>query len=92
MSYIENHKASGLKVGDKVRIEIPAPDYWGGWDNTWVDEMDDTVGKIGVIVEDNLKTGFMIEIEDSNTSWEYPYYVLEKVPHSTVETVPDYLL
>lgn len=78
MSYLEKHKASGLKVGDRVRVLRAAEDEEGGWDNTWPPEMDDYVGKCGTITEDFDEPGFYVQFEDGD-EWGFPFFVLEKV-------------
>ena len=74
-SYLDLHKASGLKVGDKVKVTRKAEDYENGWGDIWDDEsMDDSVGKVFEITSDaQYGGGFLL-----NSNW-YPYFVLEKV-------------
>ena len=78
MSYLEKHKASGLKVGDRVRVLRAAENEEGGWDNTWVMEMDEYVEVGGVITEDFAEAGFYVKF-GAGESWGFPYFVLEKV-------------
>lgn len=77
MSYLEKHKASGLKVGDRVRVLRAAEDEEGGWDNVWAPEMDDWVGTVGEISEDKGDAGFRVDA--MGDFWDFPYFVLEKV-------------
>jgi len=73
-SYLKGHKASGLKVGDKVKIVRKAKDFEKGWSTVWIGSMDGTVNTMGTITSDDREYGFMI---DKNAY--YPYFVLEKV-------------
>jgi hypothetical protein len=99
MSYIEDHNASGLKVGDRVKITHGVPGYHNGWQDDWVYEMTRNIGLVGKICKDVDTNGFAVKIGDR--TYCYPCYVLEKVgavtmeyrpAKSTVETLPDYLL
>lgn len=75
MSYLKEHKASGLKVGDVVRIVRKAKSYEGNWKNTWPDAMDRYVGRTFEIYADHGLSGFY----SSEWSYSFPYFVLEKV-------------
>ena len=70
-------KANNIAGGDKVRIVRKAESYEDGWDNNWPARMDDEVGKVGFVVEDNGDKGIVVDTE--NGHWSYPYFVLEKV-------------
>lgn len=70
-------KANDIAGGDKVRIVRRAESHEDGWDNTWTAHMDDDVGKVGFVVEDNGDNGIRVDTE--NGCWSYPYFVLEKV-------------
>ena len=70
-------KANDIAGGDKVRIRRKAESHEDGWDNTWPALMDDDVGKVGFVVEDNGDKGIVVDTE--NGHWSYPYFVLEKV-------------
>ena len=70
-------KANDIGEGNKVRIVRKAKGYKDGWDNTWLDSMDDEVGKVGTVVEDRGDKG--IVVDTGGKHWRYPYFVLEKV-------------
>ena len=70
-------KANNIAGGDKVRIARKAESYEDGWDNNWTVRMDDEVGEVGFVVEDNGDKGIVVDTE--NGRWSYPYFVLEKV-------------
>ena len=69
-------KANDIAGGDKVKIVRRAESHEDGWDNTWPALMDDDVGKVGFVVEDNGDKGIVVDTE--NGHWSYPYFVLEK--------------
>jgi hypothetical protein len=85
LKYLKGHKASGLKVGDKVRVLRKAKDHEGGWDGGWVDENNESIGKVFTITQDEGLLGF--ELNDAPDpfpeklfeGYNYPFFVLEKV-------------
>jgi hypothetical protein len=77
--YLAGHDASGLKVGDRVKVLRKADDYEAGWKASWVDEcMDEMIGEIHTIKADDYWAGFLLESTDK-PGWRFPYFVLEKV-------------
>lgn len=79
MGYLEEHKKSGLKVGDKVKIIREAEDYENGWENGWSVEMDVHVGEIGEIVGDHSTLGFDVKFNCDSVAWCFPYFILKKI-------------
>ena len=79
-------KANDIAGGDKVRIVRRAESHEDGWDNTWPALMDDDVGKVGFVVEDNGDKGIVVDTE--NGHWSYPYFVLEKVKDEPEDAKP----
>ena len=75
-------KANDIGEGDKVRIVRKAEGYKDGWDNTWLDSMDDEVGKVGTVVEDSGNKGIVVDTDGGH--WSYPYFVLEKVEEESL--------
>ena len=73
-SYPELHKASGLKVGDRVRVTRSAENHEDGWENSWY-LMDSFVGGVFTIAKDRGQKGF----ELSGTEKDFPCFVLQKV-------------
>lgn len=73
--YLAGHKASGLKVGDRVRVIRAAKDYEEGWDNTWTEYMDPIVGTEQSISMDAEAMGFNLK----GIGESFPHFVLEKV-------------
>ena len=88
MDYLSRHKASGLRVGDRVRITRIAGTEEDGWECGWSSAMDCTVGLIGIIEHDSSISGFKVRI-DSGSTWWYPYFVLEKVDADAEITTKD---
>ena len=84
-SYIEHHiewvKENNVKVGTTVRVTRTAEDYEGGWDNTWVSDMDENVGKIGTVSREiEPSHGLLIDFGTGDrVKYCYPYFVLEVV-------------
>lgn len=76
-AYMDGHKASGIKVGDRVRITRKASRCERGWNNTWTPVMDAAVGSEGTVLFDWDVSGFRVDVGKFPLS--YPYFVLEKV-------------
>jgi hypothetical protein len=90
--YIRMQELSGFRVGDKVRVVRAAKKHELGWENTWVDEMDNTVGKIFTIIDDLGKYGFTLstDIDGKNVPrLTYPFYCLTLVDKETNGVVFD---
>ena len=78
-AYLVLHKASGIKVGDRVKVLRKAADYEMGWGNSWVASMDGIVGTEGIVTLDDDSYGFEIDHAKG-----YPFFVLEKVSSAPV--------
>ena len=68
---------SKLEVGDVVKVTHSVPDCDLGWDNYWVDDMNDYVGK-----EYTITGGIGIDTEGSvylDNNWGFPIHVLKFV-------------
>ena len=71
--YIADQKASGIEVGDTVRVVRKAESRSRGWTATWVCEMDENVGrkmKVRGLYESQ-------EVNGINLGLNYHYFVLE---------------
>jgi len=68
------HNASGLKVGDSVKVVRKAEDYEMGWVCCWVDEMDNYIGKTLEITSNSEGYGWLLE-----DKFYFPTFVLQKV-------------
>jgi hypothetical protein len=84
--YLKAHRASGIEVGDKVRVLRSAKHYEQGWENCW-DEfgMDNAVGGIFEVLSDNNGMGFMLSYRSEpndlyrKTVFNFPWFVLEVI-------------
>ncbi len=74
MSYIDDHRASGFRVGDTVKVFAMCRTEAGGWNNSWPPLMNEAVGNTHQIISDDGDRGFGLE-----TGFSYPWFVLEKV-------------
>lgn len=61
-----------LNIGDKVQVYRKVTKE-KGWDNVWVDTMDNMIGMVGIVT--NLRSNG-VEI---NYSYDYPYTSLKHV-------------
>lgn len=68
------HNASGLKVGDSVKVVRKAEDYEMGWVCCWVEEMDNYIGKTLEITSNSEWYGWLLE-----DKFYFPTFVLQKV-------------
>jgi len=73
--YLKEQEASGLKVGDKVKVLFKVSDRARGWRNSWVPEMDEAIGKIFTI--DNFHGAVGIYLKECFHL--FPFFCLEKV-------------
>jgi hypothetical protein len=75
MDYLTGHKASGIKVGDRVRVTRTAGQGENGWENTWIKEdMNQSVGNVFTIQADSDDRGFTLS---DKFNLMYPYFCLE---------------
>lgn len=83
--YLKLHNASGLKVGDRVRVTRKAESHELGWKSGWGSFMDGVIGKSGVITRDGGADGFSVRFPGEGSGdfrryhYHYPSFVLEKV-------------
>lgn len=70
--------ASGIEVGDKVRVLRRAKDHEMGWDNSWIDDrMDRFIGgvyEVAVVDEDGIRFSSSV-----GPRFSFPFFVLEVV-------------
>jgi hypothetical protein len=72
--YLAFHNASGLKVGDSVRVVRKAEDREMGWGDIWSGHMDDCVDRTYKIIGDATSYGWELD-----NKWTFPTFVLQKV-------------
>jgi len=84
-SYSENQAlylaASGIGIGSMVTVTKRASSREGGWDNSWVEEMDDHIGDTGGVEDISSHNGIYLW-----GCW-YPYFVLKPVNFSSWKAV-----
>ena len=89
--YLAFHNASGLKVGDSVRVVRKAEDREMGWSDIWSGHMDDFVDRTYKITGDAASYGWELD-----NKWSFPTFVLQKVDEPTkkeeVKYVPEEIL
>lgn len=74
-AYLAMQEASGIKVGDTVRVLRKAADGEMGWNNEWDDdEMDGYVGREWQVTEVYGDCGVLL-----NRGCYFPFFVLEKI-------------
>ena len=78
-AYVKMAKASGIQVGDTVKVLRRAQSYEMGWDNAWPVKMDMYVGKTGVVKKNKIHAGFAVQFPNDEASWDFPFFVLEVV-------------
>jgi hypothetical protein len=77
--YLKEHYASGLKVGDWVKVLRAAKDHARGWNNSWPSVMNKSVGKVLRIIEDNGVFGFTLRDGLVMIGLAYPWFILKRV-------------
>ena len=73
--YLAFHKASGLKVGDKVKITRKAKDYEMGWGDIWASYMDDYISNNTYKITGDAKS-YGWELDNKCA---FPTFVLQKI-------------
>lgn len=77
--YLKAHKASGIEVGDKVKMLRNPVTNEQGWDNYWGPvDYHGYVGKYYKVVSDRKEKGFGVERSDSR-SFSLPWFVIEVI-------------
>lgn len=75
-AYRVMQEASGIKVGDKVKVLRKAKNSEMGWGNAWVEEMDKTIGRTFLVIEIEKQAGIQLDL---NLCLDFPFFVLEVV-------------
>lgn len=66
--------------GDRVRILRKVRTLAHGWKNSWVDSMDGTVGKIGIVVFVSSNLAHNVEVDvPGHGEWGYPDFALKLI-------------
>jgi hypothetical protein len=75
--YCENHKKSGIRVGDVVTIMRKSESYEKGWQNHWIENMSNLIGKKCVVTTDGFSSGFqLVDLKKEYGGYFFPYFVL----------------
>ncbi|MHC4643950.1 MAG: hypothetical protein ACYTBJ_00510 [Planctomycetota bacterium] len=85
-SYLAGHRASGIEVGDYVRI-VRAPEKdEGGWDGIWTSSKHESVGGFGRVIENGGVTakGFALRLLNMDSYLRFPHFVLEKITNYSI--------
>lgn len=82
--YLRNHIASGIEIGDKVRVKYACETDESGWLNSWEDCMNDCIGGIFEVIGDGNAFGFDLDVskafpDSAYASYGFPYFVLDLV-------------
>ena len=73
--YQKEQKASGIKVGDWVKVLSNTEKGMLGWEAVWDEKMNEAIGKTFEVFKVG-KYGFQLSV--NHISWSFPYFVLEK--------------
>lgn len=86
-AYLVMQEASGIKIGDTVKVLRKADFHEMGWLNSWASIMTENIGKKLIVNSINGSNGIYLEGQC------YPFFVLEKVksadPKNDIETFID---
>lgn len=91
-TYLKAHKASRFKAGDRVKIMRKASSFENGWEDVWIEEMDSCIGQTGKIKEDYGSYGFLVKMDNSNFSYTFPYFCLQKVSGNFITKLFEFFL
>ena len=88
--YLSGHNASGLKVGDKVKIIRAYKTNEGGCELSWNGELSEFIGETFEIKQDDNEYGFIFGSGGNFCNFWFPYFVLEKVEEPAKKEVKSY--
>ena len=77
--YIINSKKFNAKVGDRVTIIKACKDQEFGWQNSWVFQMNQYVGRTGIICDLSDMFGHGIDFGKGYREFSWPWFVLSIV-------------
>jgi hypothetical protein len=69
-----------IEEGDTVEVTGEAISYRMGWNNYWIREMDDCIGK-SYIIEKIMPDNLGIQLKDFIAYFPLPYFVLKLISH-----------
>ncbi len=83
--YPEHHSKLGFFVGDRVKIKDHPDNFpeffeeYLTWGNCWLFDMNNYIGKEGIITNDYGKAGLEVDFDDGKVKFNFPYFCLEKI-------------
>lgn len=77
-AYLKAQAKCGIKEGDTVLVLRKAEDNEQGWDNSWVGDMNDMIGK-NYKVREVTEGGFQLQTPAQRFTLGFPYFVLRKI-------------
>lgn len=78
-AYLTLHNASGIEVGDTVRVLRKAKSYEMGWSNSWQVEMDGFIGGTFEVRSDSKAMGIELRRLGYSYNLGFPFFCLEIV-------------
>ena len=88
-------KASPFKIDDTVTVVARAETQQMGWDNCWISDMDNFVGRTGTVIETDSGdgVGVLFDSGDPRTcddNFHFPFFVLRRsVPTVKLVRLPN---
>ena len=73
--YLKKQEKANFKEGEKVEITRAAESKEQGWPNSWIPEMNNYVGKVGVVTT-IFEHGIRVKVAEHE--WSYPFFVLKR--------------
>lgn len=77
--YYRASKIRNFKRGDNVLILHKVKSNSGGWENKWVDDMDDYVDKIGTVLRVDHHKGVHVVVDGLFGHYAFPHFILRKI-------------
>ncbi len=71
-------KASPFKIDDTVTVVARAETQQMGWDNCWIGDMDEFVGRTGTVIGTDSGTGVHVLFDSGDHSYHFPFFVLRR--------------
>ena len=81
-------KEEGLVPGSTVTVTCTAANYERGWNNVWINKMNDYIGEqLEFVGAGGSDRGIILKLHDSksNLQYRFPYFVLSTVSRSSVD-------
>ena len=88
-------KASPFKIDDTVTVVATATTQQMGWDNCWIPDMDDFVGRTGTVIGTDSGSGVHVVFDSGDPrtcddNYHFPFFVLRRsVPTAKIVNLPN---